>query len=332
MSIPILSRVTRTFLPAGFSRKFLCPDVPQQALRVASPHPFPTAAKSRAPGLGPALRCRGFGSFYGILRVFAVSEAPGIRPAVDSFPFSPPESAPASLASRVAAFAMLVIETIGPFSQFTGSAGKPIRFSYQQASEFSGSAKVSAVDGYNPHRFEQILRRSKLATSMNRLTRTGPINTGLDALRKCTGYDARVHKLSLFTLACFMIVMGACHSTEDSGACTPISGATRVVVHSWSQGTPALDYVITDAGRVHDLIAFANARREVSRPSLYTMPAPQITGAFYHGTDFVSAIGAGSNFFFVSCPSWKGVREATPAEIGDFKRLIGRAGEKPTQR
>ena len=141
-----------------------------------------------------------------------------------------------------------------------------------------------------------------------------------------------MHRLRLFTLACSMIVMGACHSTEHSGTCTPISGATRVVVQSWSQGTPPPDYVITDAGRVHDLIAFANSRREVSKPSLYTMPAPQITATFYNGTDFVGAIGAGSNFFFVSCPNWKGVREATAAEIGDFKRLIGSADEKHTQR
>src|SRR5579872_2518086 len=141
-----------------------------------------------------------------------------------------------------------------------------------------------------------------------------------------------MHRLSLFTLACSMIVMGACHSTEHSGTCTPISGATRVVVQSWAQGTPPRDYVVTDAGRVHDLIAFANSRREVFKPSLYTMPAPQITATFYNGTDFVGAIGAGSNFFFVSCPSWKGVRKATPAEIGNFKRLIGSADENRTQR
>jgi len=129
-----------------------------------------------------------------------------------------------------------------------------------------------------------------------------------------------------------MIVMGACRSTDHSGTCTPISGATRVVVHSWSQGTLTLDYVITDAGRVHDLIAFTNARREVFKPSLYTMPAPETTATFYNGADFVGAIGAGSNFFFVSCPGWKGVRNATTAEIADFERLIGSADEKRTQR
>jgi hypothetical protein len=53
------------------------------------------------------------------------------------------------------------------------------------------------------------------------------------------------------------------------------------------------------------------------------MPGPQTTATFYNGTDFVGAIGVGSNFFFVSCPSSKGVRRATAAEISDFKRLIG---------
>lgn len=133
-----------------------------------------------------------------------------------------------------------------------------------------------------------------------------------------------MHKLSLLTLAGFMIVMGGCHPTEHSGTCAPIGGATRIVVHSWSQGTPRVDYVITDPGRVHDLIAFANARRGASRPSLYTMPAPVTDAAFYDGTIFVGTIGAGSNFFFVSCQNWKGVREASAAEIGDFKRLVGR--------
>ena len=153
------------FYPLDFSRKFLCPDVPQQALRVASPHSFPTAAKSRAPGLGPALRCRGFGSFYGILRVFAAGLRfpSGIRPAVDSLPFSPPESAPASLASRVAGFATLVIETIGPFSQFTGSVGKPIRFNNVSQRIFRLCQSL-CCRRIQPHRFEPILRRSQVPT------------------------------------------------------------------------------------------------------------------------------------------------------------------------
>jgi hypothetical protein len=53
------------------------------------------------------------------------------------------------------------------------------------------------------------------------------------------------------------------------------------------------------------------------------MPAPSVTAVFYNKADFVGAIGSGTNFFFVSCPSWKGIRNATDAEIADFKRLIG---------
>jgi hypothetical protein len=141
-----------------------------------------------------------------------------------------------------------------------------------------------------------------------------------------------MHRLRLFAIACCTIVLGACHSTERSGTCVPISGATRAVVQSSSQRSPRSDYVIIDPVRVRDLIAFANARREVSRPSLSTMPAPEITAVFYNGTDSVGAIGAGSNFFFVSCQNWKGVREATAAEIAEFRRLIGRTEEKRTQR
>jgi hypothetical protein len=140
-----------------------------------------------------------------------------------------------------------------------------------------------------------------------------------------------MNKFSLFALAC-TIVMGACHSAERSGTCVPISSATRVVVQSSSQGTPLSDYVITDPVRLHELIVFANVRREVSQPSLSTMPAPQVTAVFYNGTDFVGALGVGSNFFFVSCPNWKGVRKATESEIDDFKRLTGSANEKNSQR
>jgi len=132
-----------------------------------------------------------------------------------------------------------------------------------------------------------------------------------------------VRKVYPLTLA-FASVLGGCHSAERSGTCVPIGGVTRVVVQVSSQGTiPTSDYVITDPERIHQLIAFANARREGSQPSLYTMPAPQLTAAFYDKADFLGAIGAGSNFFFVSCLNWKGSRNATDTEIGDFKRLIG---------
>jgi len=132
-----------------------------------------------------------------------------------------------------------------------------------------------------------------------------------------------VRKVYIVAFAC-AIVLDGCHSTERSGTCAPIGGATRVVVQGSWQGTiPGPQYVITDPKRIHRLIAFANLRREGSRPSLSTMPAPQVNAAFYDEANFLGAIGAGSNFFFVSCPNWKGVRIATDVELADFKGLIG---------
>jgi hypothetical protein len=52
------------------------------------------------------------------------------------------------------------------------------------------------------------------------------------------------------------------------------------------------------------------------------MPAPPVTATLYDKGDFFASIGAGANFFFVSCPSWKGIRNATDAELTDFKRLV----------
>jgi hypothetical protein len=135
-------------------------------------------------------------------------------------------------------------------------------------------------------------------------------------------YYPQVRKLCLFTLACAAVLSG-CHSAQRSGKCVPIGAATRVVVRVSHQGdTPASDITITDPERIRQLTAFANARREGSQPSLYTMPAPQISAAFYDKDDFLGSIGAGANFFFASCPTWKGIRNATEAELTDFKRLI----------
>ncbi|MGD1097159.1 MAG: hypothetical protein ABSB35_34875 [Bryobacteraceae bacterium] len=133
----------------------------------------------------------------------------------------------------------------------------------------------------------------------------------------------RIHVSALAVAA----VLAGCHSSERSGACVPIGAATRVVVHvSLPRGTEILsDRIVTDPERIRELTGFANARREASRPQLYTMPAPQMTAAFYDKADFLGSIGTGPNFFFVSCPNWNGVRRATDAEVRDFERLIGDA-------
>lgn len=138
---------------------------------------------------------------------------------------------------------------------------------------------------------------------------------------------SQIHGFCLLALAGAAIATGACHSPDHSAICGPIRGATRVTVHSFSHGNPTQDYDISDAGRVRDLMAFANLHREVSRPSLYTMPASETTAAFYHENEFIGAFGVGSNFFFVSCANWNGVHNATDAEIGTFTRLVGILGE-----
>lgn len=132
---------------------------------------------------------------------------------------------------------------------------------------------------------------------------------------------AVVRTIHIFALAAVTLLSG-CHLLEQSGKCAPIGVVTRVIVSS--QGTePATDRtVITDPERIRELAAFANARRKCSQPMTYTMPAPQVTAVFYDKADFLGAIGAGSNFFFVSCQNWRGIRNATDAELKDFKRLI----------
>ena len=125
---------------------------------------------------------------------------------------------------------------------------------------------------------------------------------------------AHVRRIYILAIAAVTVLSG-CRLLEQSGKCAPIGVATRVLVSS--QGT-----VITDPERIRELIAFANARRKCSQPMTYTMPAPQVTAVFYDKADFLGAIGAGSNFFFVSCQNWRGIRNATDAELKDFKRLV----------
>jgi len=106
---------------------------------------------------------------------------------------------------------------------------------------------------------------------------------------------------------------------ERSGTCAPIQGVTRIVMHT---GRGEEDRIIADPDRIRQLTSFANARREVAQPQFYTLPAPTRTVAFYRNNEFVCAIGDGPNFFFVSCPKWKGIRDAKMPEIQDFDRLI----------
>jgi hypothetical protein len=124
----------------------------------------------------------------------------------------------------------------------------------------------------------------------------------------------------------FALLVGAatCHRPADQwGTCSPIEKATRVEVHAWSlKEDQRTTYVIKDAQRIQRLIAFANARRDAFRLALYTMPAPPLTVGFYDGASFVGAFDPGTNYFFVSCANWKGIRNASSAELAEFQQLI----------
>jgi hypothetical protein len=123
-------------------------------------------------------------------------------------------------------------------------------------------------------------------------------------------------------VAALLAVLTGCHVADRSGVCAPIHGATRIVIHT-GQGEP--DRVVTDPSRILQLIAFANARREVAQPRFYTMPAPTKTVTFYKGDEFVCSFGEGLNFFSAACPGWRGIRDAKPTEIQEFDGLIGRS-------
>lgn len=123
-------------------------------------------------------------------------------------------------------------------------------------------------------------------------------------------------------MAPFLALLTGCHVADRSGTCPPIHDATRIVIH-FGQGEP--DRVVTEPGRILQLIAFANARREVAQLRFYTMPAPTKTVTFYRGDEFVCSLGEGSNFFSAACPGWRGIRDAKLSEIRDFDRLIGDA-------
>jgi hypothetical protein len=135
---------------------------------------------------------------------------------------------------------------------------------------------------------------------------------------RCRSYDVGVFK-SIFSIVTLAAALVGCHSVHSSDSCKPIHSATRVEVHG--NGQQAVS-VITDKDQIQPLVAFADARRQCSTPTTYTIPAPQENAIFYDHSDFVGSIGAGSNFFSVSCPHNRGIRDATPTELDEFKRLI----------
>lgn len=134
-------------------------------------------------------------------------------------------------------------------------------------------------------------------------------------------YYAHVRRTFIFTLAIAALLFG-CDRTRT---CTSIGTVTRVVVHHSSDGNNvASDRTLTDPQALHQLVAFANARRKAARP-WDTMPSPQMTITFYDNANYVASLGVGPNYFFISCPKWKGIRPASKEEINQFKHLMGEA-------
>jgi len=141
-------------------------------------------------------------------------------------------------------------------------------------------------------------------------------------LERRISYDPKMRAI-YFPILASMVMLAGCVLAEHSQTCASIVDATRVVVTIESTGAQSSEHVITDPQRIRQLIDFANTRRKVSRPSLYTMPAPRENAVFYNKDEFVASIGAGTKFFFVSCANWKGTRPASDAELREFRQLIG---------
>jgi hypothetical protein len=132
-----------------------------------------------------------------------------------------------------------------------------------------------------------------------------------------------VRRIGVLAVASSIALIG-CHTGERLGTCAPVQGATRVVIDVAQDGNAQrTDRIVTDPKQIRQLIVFANARRDVFQPELYTMPAPRITATFYENAEFGGSIGAGLNSLFVSCPHWRGIRKASESEVSQFKRLVG---------
>ncbi len=128
-------------------------------------------------------------------------------------------------------------------------------------------------------------------------------------------------------ISLLLISLLQCDSNYRKVTCKPIDHATRVIVSGLE---PAYsDYSITDPDRIRKILAFTNARPEGSNARYATPVQAPISAAIYDGSNFVGAFGVGSNFFTLICKEGKGARDATQAEVEEFKRLI--APDAPAQ-
>jgi len=105
------------------------------------------------------------------------------------------------------------------------------------------------------------------------------INYRVTPLAQRISYDPEMRAI-YFPILASMVMLAGCGLAEHSETCAPIVGATRVVVTIELAGAQSSEHVITDPQRIRQLMEFANMRRRVSRPSLYTMPAPHENAVF----------------------------------------------------
>jgi hypothetical protein len=126
----------------------------------------------------------------------------------------------------------------------------------------------------------------------------------------------RIDRLLIVGLLALLI---GCRESRRTGICPPIQGATRVVLNL-GDGRPP--HVITDPGRILQLTAYTNARRDVIPPVRRPPPLPRMTMSFYQGNQFLCSIGDGPDFFFIGCPSWTGIHPASSNELQDFERMV----------
>jgi hypothetical protein len=76
---------------------------------------------------------------------------------------------------------------------------------------------------------------------------------------------------------------------------------------------------VEDLETIGRILEIANQRRTVSKTMDINLPASGITAIFYCKSEFLTAMGAGRDFLFVSCPNGRQIRSATEAEINEVR-------------
>src|SRR5271163_3046455 len=113
-----------------------------------------------------------------------------------------------------------------------------------------------------------------------------------------------MHRILPFALATIILTM-ACDGgpqqsltaqpSESSDPCEAITNPTRVQVLLPPGSVPLHKnaYLLTDHAAVEKLIAFINQRRNVSAPTIETMPYPSKKVTLYGGSHSIAVFGSG---------------------------------------